>query len=58
MEIRPAIASTTFAPLSVRRESGLTIEKEDLMKALVAYYSESGNTEKKVTVMGTFGCRG
>jgi len=46
MEIRPAIASTTFAPLSVRRESGLTIEKEDFMKALVAYYSESGNTEK------------
>jgi hypothetical protein len=44
MEIRPAIASTTFAPLSVRPESGLTIEKEDFMKALVAYYSESGNT--------------
>ena len=46
MEIRLATASTTFAPLSVRRESGLTIEKEDFMKALVAYYSESGNTEK------------
>ena len=46
MEIRPATASTTFAPSSVRRESGLTIEKEDFMKALVAYYSESGNTEK------------
>ena len=46
MGIRPVIASIIFARLSARLESGVFIEKENLMKALVAYYSESCNTEK------------